>query len=160
MKTHIYDALIEQNSFYLGAEGANETVAANNEKLRQLDLTKEEWRRAFQFIFIKAAQTEALQANHQFTPDAIGFILMFLIENLTASKELDVLEIGSGTGNLAQTLLNNSSKDLNYLGIVLKKQAEHTPETFVYPLADLQSREALTDFIEKFKKWNVENMIF
>ena len=39
---------------------------------------------------------------------------MFLIENLTASKELDVLEIGSGTGNLAQTLLNNSSKDLNY----------------------------------------------
>ncbi|QMS96493.1 class I SAM-dependent methyltransferase [Streptococcus equinus] len=295
LKTHIYDALIEQNSFYLGAEGASEVVAANNEKLRQLNLTKEEWRRAFQFIFIKAAQTEALQANHQFTPDAIGFILMFLIENLTVSKELDVLEIGSGTGNLAQTLLNNSSKDLNYLGIevddllidlsasiaevmdskaqfvqedavrpqilkesdviisdlpvgfypndeiakrykvasseghtyahhllmeqslkylkkdgiavflapvslltskqsdllkawlkdyadviavitlpesifgnaanaksifVLKKQAEHTPETFVYPLADLQSREVLTDFIDKFKKWNVENMIF
>ena len=44
--------------------------------------------------------------------------------------------------------------------VVLKKQAEHTPETFVYPLADLQSREALTDFIEKFKKWAVENMIF
>jgi site-specific DNA-methyltransferase (adenine-specific) len=43
---------------------------------------------------------------------------------------------------------------------VLKKQAEHTPETFVYPLADLQSREVLTDFIDKFKKWNVENMIF
>ena len=295
LKTHIYDALIEQNSFYLGAEGASEEVAANNEKLRQLALTKEEWRRAFQFIFIKAGQTEQLQANHQFTPDAIGFILLFLIENLTDSDKIDLLEIGSGTGNLAQTLLNNSAKELNYLGIevddllidlsasiaevmdsdaqfiqedavrpqilkesdviisdlpvgfypnddiakrykvtssdehtyahhllmeqslkylkkdgiavflapvslltskqsdllkqwlkdyadiiavitlpesifgnaanaksifVLKKQAAHTPETFVYPLSDLQSREALTDFIRKFQKWKVDNMNF
>ena len=117
LKTHIYDALIEQNSFYFCAEGASEEVAANNEKLRQLALTKEEWRRAFQFIFIKAGQTEQLQANHQFTPDAIGFILLFLIENLTDSDKIDLLEIGSGTGNLAQTFLNNSSKELNYLGI-------------------------------------------
>ncbi len=295
LKTHIYDALIEQNSFYLGTEGASEEVAANNEKLRQLALTKEEWRRAFQFIFIKAGQTEQLQANHQFTPDAIGFILLFLIENLTDSDKIDLLEIGSGTGNLAQTLLNNSAKELNYLGIevddllidlsasiaevmdsdaqfiqedavrpqilkesdviisdlpvgfypnddiakrykvassdehtyahhllmeqslkylkkdgiavflapvslltskqssllkqwlkdyadiiavitlpesifgnaanaksifVLKKQAAHTPETFVYPLSDLQSREALTDFIRKFQKWKVDNMNF
>ncbi|WP_270336235.1 class I SAM-dependent methyltransferase [Streptococcus macedonicus] len=295
LKTHIYDALIEQNSFYLGAEGASEEVAANNEKLRQLALTKEEWRRAFQFIFIKAGQTEQLQANHQFTPDAIGFILLFLIENLTDSDKIDLLEIGSGTGNLAQTLLNNSSKELNYLGIevddllidlsasiaevldsdaqfiqedavrpqilkesdviisdlpvgfypnddiakrykvvnsdehtyahhllmeqslkylkkdgiavflapvslltskqsdllkqwlkdyadiiavitlpesifgnaanaksifVLKKQAAYTPETFVYPLSDLQSREALTDFIRKFQKWKIDNINF
>lgn len=295
LKTHIYDALIEQNSFYLGAEGASEEVAANNEKLRQLALTKEEWRRAFQFIFIEAGQTEQLQANHQFTPDAIGFILLFLIENLTDSDKIDLLEIGSGTGNLAQTFLNNSSKELNYLGIevddllidlsasiaevmdsdarfiqedavrpqilqesdviisdlpvgfypnddiakrykvassdehtyahhllmeqslkylkkdgiavflapvslltskqsdllkqwlkdyadiiavitlpesifgnaanaksifVLKKQAAQTPETFVYPLSDLQSRETLTDFIGKFQKWKVDNMNF
>lgn len=293
LKTHIYDALIEQNSFYLGAEGANERVAANNDKLRQLDLTKEEWRRAFQFIFIKAGQTESLQANHQFTPDAIGFILMFLLENMTSEEKLDVLEIGSGTGNLAQTLLNNSSKELDYMGIevddllidlsasiaeimessaqflqedavrpqilkesdviisdlpvgfypnddiakrykvaspqghtyahhllmeqslkylkkngiaiflapmslltsdqsqllkdwlkgyadviavvtlpenvfgnsanaksifVLEKQAEQAPETFVYPLSDLQNREVLTDFIENFQKWKNDNM--
>lgn len=117
LKTHIYDALIEQNSFYLGAKGASEQVTANNDRLRQLHLSKEEWRRAFQFIFIKASQTEKLQANHQFTPDAIGFIILYLVENLTKSDKLDVLEIGSGTGNLAQTLLNNSSKELDYLGI-------------------------------------------
>ncbi|MGV3353849.1 class I SAM-dependent methyltransferase [Streptococcus orisratti] len=117
LKTHIYDALIEQNSFYLGAKGASEQVTANNDKLRQLHLSKEEWRRAFQFIFIKASQTEKLQANHQFTPDAIGFIILYLVENLTKSDKLDVLEIGSGTGNLAQTLLNNTSKELDYLGI-------------------------------------------
>lgn len=295
LKTHIYDALIEQNSFYLGAEGASEEVAANNEKLRQLALTKEEWRRAFQFIFIKAGQTEQLQPNHQFTPDAIGFILLFLIENLTDSDKIDLLEIGSGTGNLAQTFLDNSSKELNYLGIevddllidlsasiaevmdsdarfiqedavrpqilqesdviisdlpvgfypnddiakrykvassdehtyahhllmeqslkylkkdgiavflapvslltskqsdllkqwlkdyadiiavitlpesifgnaanaksifVLKKQATQVPETFLYPLSALQSRENLTDFIGKFQKWKVDNMNF
>ncbi|MBM7643373.1 class I SAM-dependent methyltransferase [Streptococcus loxodontisalivarius] len=117
IKTNIYDALIEQNSFYLGAQGAPETIQANNAKLAELHLTKEEWRRTFQFIFIKAAQTEGLQANHQFTPDAIGFILLFLMENLTDSDQLDVLEIGSGTGNLAETLLNNSSKELDYMGI-------------------------------------------
>ncbi|WP_307976066.1 class I SAM-dependent methyltransferase [uncultured Streptococcus sp.] len=288
LKTHIYDALIEQNSFYLGAEGAEDLVQANNDKLRQLNLTKEEWRRAFQFIFIKAAQTESLQANHQFTPDSIGFILMFLMEELTDGQKLDILEIGSGTGNLAQTLLNNSSKELDYMGIevddllidlsasiaevmgssaqfvqedavrpqilkesdviisdlpvgyypndeiakryqvasdtehtyahhllmeqslkylkkngiaiflapanlltspqsdllktwlkgyadiiavitlpetifgspanaksifVLQKQAEQTPETFVYPLVDLQSRENMADFIENFQEW-------
>lgn len=117
LKTHLYDALIEQNSFYLGEEGASEEVAANNDKLRQLQLSQEEWRRAFQFIFIKAAQTEQLQANHQFTPDSVGFILLFLVESLTASDTVDVLEIGSGTGNLGETLLTNSSKTLNYLGI-------------------------------------------
>ena len=117
LKTHLYDALIEQNSFYLGEEGASEEVAANNDKLRQLQLSQEEWRRAFQFILIKAAQTEQLQANHQFTPDSVGFILLFLVESLTAPDTVDVLEIGSGTGNLAETLLTNSSKSLNYLGI-------------------------------------------
>lgn len=119
LKTHIYDALIEQNSFYLGAEGASEQVAKNNKVLRSLQLSKEEWRRAFQFIFIKVGQTEKLQANHQFTPDSLGFIILFLIETLTQEDSLDILEIGSGTGNLAQTLLNNSSKQLDYLGIEL-----------------------------------------
>lgn len=117
LKTHIYDALIEQNSYYLGAEGADEFVSSNNDNLRQLNLSKEEWRRAFQFLFIKAGKTETLKANHQFTPDSIGFILLYLLENLTTSEHLDVLEIGSGTGNLAETLVTNSSKNLNYLGI-------------------------------------------
>ncbi|MGT2933451.1 class I SAM-dependent methyltransferase [Streptococcus catagoni] len=117
LKTHIYDALIEQNSYYLGADGASEQVDKNNKELKSLQLTAEEWRRAFQFVFIKASQTEKLQANHQFTPDSIGFILLFIIEELNPSKEIDLLEMGSGTGNLAQTLLNNSQKLIHYLGV-------------------------------------------
>lgn len=119
LKTNIYDALIEQNSFYLGAEGANEIVVVNNGKLGQLELTMEEWRRVFQFIFIKASQTEVLQANHQFTPDSIGFIILFLLDTLIDKESLEVLEIGSGMGNLAHTLVANSRKKLDYMGIEL-----------------------------------------
>ncbi|WP_438834866.1 class I SAM-dependent methyltransferase [Streptococcus pluranimalium] len=119
IKTNIYDALIEQNAFYLGAENAPTKVAENNQALKDLQLSKEEWRRVYQFVFIKASQTEKLQANHQFTPDTIGFLVLYLLENLTSQEHLDVIEIGSGTGNLAQTLLNNSNRDLDYLGLEL-----------------------------------------
>lgn len=119
LKTHIYDALIEQNAYYLGADGAIEQVLKNNGDLHALNLSKEEWRRAFQFVFIKAGQTAKLQANHQFTPDSIAFIILFLMEQLHSGDSLDVIEIGSGTGNLAQTLLNNSLKKINYLGLEL-----------------------------------------
>lgn len=119
LATYFYDALIEQNAYYLGAEGASDLVVANNQKLQAMGLSAEEWRRVFQFLFIKSAQLDKLQANHQFTPDAIGFILLFLIEKLTDKSQLDVLEIGSGTGNLAFTLINNASKQLDYLGLEL-----------------------------------------
>ncbi|HFI0256119.1 TPA: class I SAM-dependent methyltransferase [Streptococcus suis] len=115
--TNIYDALIEQNAAYLAGEHDNSVVAKNNQSLNDLQLTKEEWRRAYQFLFIKANQTEPLQYNHQFTPDSIGFIMTFLLDQLVTGDKITVLEIGSGTGNLAQTLLNHSQKELDYLGI-------------------------------------------
>ncbi len=117
LSTNIYDAMIEQNAAYLSGQHEDQVVAENNQKLKTLTLSAEEWRRAFQFLFIKANQTEPMQYNHQFTPDSIGFILTFLLDNLVTSKEVTVLEIGSGTGNLAQTILNHSQKKLDYLGI-------------------------------------------
>lgn len=117
--TNIYDALIEQNAAYLAQSADQEVVAKNNQALKALDLTKEEWRRTYQFLFMKANQTEPLQYNHQFTPDSIGFILSFLLDQLVADQEVRVLEIGSGTGNLAQTILNTSQKKLDYMGIEL-----------------------------------------
>lgn len=114
--TNIYDAMIEQNAAYVsGAE--LEVVANNNVSLKQLQLTAEEWRRTYQFLLMKANQTEPMQYNHQFTPDSIGFLFTFLLDELTKGNEVTVLEIGSGTGNLAQTILNHSQKNLDYLGI-------------------------------------------
>ena len=114
--TNFYDALIEQNAAYLG-EAEDEMIGTNNQRVRELDLTAEEWRRTFQFLFIKANQTEPMQHNHQFTPDSIGFLLTFLLDELVAGQTASVLEIGSGTGNLAQTILHHSQKQLDYLGV-------------------------------------------
>lgn len=119
LATHFYDALIEQHAQYTEMEENDEKLAANNQALRELHLTSEEWRQVYQFLLLKGAQTDKLQPNHQFTPDSIGFILLFLIEVLTDKDELEVIEIGSGTGNLALTLLSHSQKSLKYLGIEL-----------------------------------------
>ena len=115
--TNFYDALIEQNGIYLDGDTELQEILKNNEKLRALHLTKEEWRRAYQFIFMKASQTEPLQANHQFTPDSVGFLLSFLIDQLAQDERIDLLEIGSGTGNLAEILLNHTQKNMDYLGL-------------------------------------------
>ena len=117
LQTNFYDALVEQNAIYLDGQTELTLVKENNQRLRDLNLNKEEWRRSFQYLLMKAAQTEPLQANHQFTPDGIGFLLVFLVDQLASSDQVDVLEIGSGTGNLAQTLMNNCQRSLDYLGL-------------------------------------------
>ena len=117
LQTNFYDALVEQNAIYLDGQTELTLVKGNNQRLKDLNLNKEEWRRSFQYLLMKAAQTEPLQANHQFTPDGIGFLLVFLVDQLASSDQVDVLEIGSGTGNLAQTLMNNCQRSLDYLGL-------------------------------------------
>ena len=117
LQTNFYDALVEQNAIYLDGQTELTLVTENNQRLKDLNLNKEEWRRSFQYLLMKAAQTEPLQANHQFTPDGIGFLLVFLVDQLASSDQVDVLEIGSGTGNLAQTLMNNCQRSLDYLGL-------------------------------------------
>ena len=117
LQTNFYDALVEQNAIYLDGQTELTLVNGNNQRLKDLNLNKEEWRRSFQYLLMKAAQTEPLQANHQFTPDGIGFLLVFLVDQLASSDQVDVLEMGSGTGNLAQTLMNNCQHSLDYLGL-------------------------------------------
>lgn len=119
LHTHAYDALIEQNVLYVTGEDSDGLIKANHHTLRSLALSKEEWRKVFQFMLMKLARTEPLQANHHFTPDTIGFIILFLIETLSVRDKLSVLELGSGTGFLAQTLLNHTVKDMTYVGIEL-----------------------------------------
>ena len=117
LQTNFYDALVEQNAIYLDGQTELTLVKENNQRLKDLNLSKEEWRRSFQYLLMKAAQTEPLQANHQFTPDGIGFLLVFLVDQLASSDQVDVLEMGSGPGNLAQTLMNNCQRSLDYLGL-------------------------------------------
>ena len=119
LATSFYDALIEQNGIYLDDQTALEQVKKNNQALKRLALRKEEWLRTYQFLLLKAAQIEPLQANHQFTPDAISQLIIFLIEQLWPAKEVSILELGSGMGILGASFLTSISKKVDYLGIEL-----------------------------------------
>ena len=119
LTTNFYDALIEQNGIYLDGQTELEQVKTNNQALKRLALRKEEWLRTYQFLLLKAAQTESLQANHQFTPDAISQLIIFLIEQLWPAKEVSILELGSGMGILGASFLTSISKKVDYLGIEL-----------------------------------------
>ena len=119
LTTNFYDALIEQNGIYLDGQTNLEDVKKNNQALKRLALRKEEWLRTYQFLLMKAAQTEPLQANHQFTPDAIGHLMIFLIEQLCPAENLSLLELGSGMGILGASFLTSMNKNVDYLGIEL-----------------------------------------
>jgi site-specific DNA-methyltransferase (adenine-specific) len=119
LATHFYDALIEQNAGYLGKTESDE-LRLNNEKLQALNLSKAEWQKVYQFALIKGGKDMRLQVNHQLTPDAIGYIINFMIETLFNRRELSILELGSGTGNLAETILTSiSNKTIAYTGFEL-----------------------------------------
>ena len=117
LTTNFYDALIEQNGIYLDGQTNLEQVKKNNQALKRLALRKEEWLRTYQFLLMKASQTEPLQANHQFTPDAIGHLMIFIIEQLWLTKTLSLLELGSGMGILGANFLTSMNKKVDYLGI-------------------------------------------
>jgi len=117
LATNFYDALVEQNSIYLDGETELEQVKENNQALKRLALRKEEWLKTYQFLLMKAGQTEPLQANHQFTPDAIALLLVFIVEELSQKEEITILEMGSGMGILGATFLTSLDKKVNYLGM-------------------------------------------
>ena len=119
LATSFYDALIEQNGIYLDGQTNLEQVKKNNQALKRLALRKEEWLRTYQFLLMKAAQTEPLQANHQFTPDAVGHLMIFIIEQLCPTEDLSLLELGSGMGILGSSFLTSMNKRVDYLGIEL-----------------------------------------
>ena len=117
LATNFYDALVEQNSIYLDGETELEQVKENNQSLKRLALRKKEWLKTYQFLLMKAGQTEPLQANHQFTPDAIALLLVFIVEELFKEEEITILEMGSGMGILGATFLTSLDKKVDYLGM-------------------------------------------
>lgn len=86
-----------------------EKVEALYQEILALGLEKEEWRKLTQLILLKGSMLENLQPNHQLTPDSIGFLFVFLIEQLTLKKEqpISVLDVTVGMGNLLLTTIIN-----------------------------------------------------
>lgn len=86
-----------------------EKVEALYQEILALGLEKEEWRKLTQLILLKGSMLENLQPNHQLTPDSIGFLFVFLIEQLTLKKEqpISILDVTVGMGNLLLTTIIN-----------------------------------------------------
>lgn len=92
------------------------------QKQARIGLEKEEIRKLSQLLLLKGMQTEPLQANHQLTPDSIGFLFVFLLEQLYPDKEKlrRVADLASGMGNLLLTVLANleiAGYDLQGIGV-------------------------------------------
>lgn len=78
------------------------------QQLAAVELQPEEIRRLSQLVLLKGNKAESLQANHQLTPDSIGFLFVYLIEQLYAKDQpLKILDIASGMGNLILTIILN-----------------------------------------------------
>lgn len=67
------------------------------------DATYTDMRKAFQFSYLKQAQEEKMQANHQLTPDAIGYLISHIL-GLYNRDSFNLLDIGSGSGHLSMTV--------------------------------------------------------
>ena len=72
------------------------------------DLTPEDWRRLVELSFLKVIRKDAIQANHQMTPETIGMIFVALIERIVKlGRDCRILDPVVGTGNLLTTVIND-----------------------------------------------------
>ena len=89
------------------------------QKLSELSFEPEEWRRLSQLLLLKGSQTEHLQANHQLTPDSIGFLFVFLIEQLFPDHKRENRCLGYFSRN-GQFVINSSFKPKHSLDTIQK----------------------------------------
>ena len=90
------------------------TVAKLKDLYQKIDLaslSKEERRSVLQLCLLQAYKREKVQANHQMTPDTIGFLLAYLIEKVGKyTAGLKLLDLTVGTGNLLSAILSTLKK--------------------------------------------------
>lgn len=78
-------------------------------------ITGEMWRQLVQLSFLKVIRKDAIQANHQMTPDTIGLLMAFLIEKVTAHQTVNtIFDPAVGTANLLTTVMHQLSMANNH----------------------------------------------
>lgn len=70
------------------------------------NLQNEDIRKAIQLAILKGMK-EHVQAHHQMTPDSLGLLVGYFVDQLTKDKQqVSILDPAVGTGNLLFTVLN------------------------------------------------------
>jgi site-specific DNA-methyltransferase (adenine-specific) len=81
------------------------------------DFTNEELRKAFQLAILKGMK-ESSQPNHQMTPDSIGILIGYLVNQFYKNDQMSLLDPTVGTGNLLTAVINNQpNKQISAIGI-------------------------------------------
>lgn len=116
------DAMLENAENVIDGQVAVEDGVPDKktvEKLEKLyreiplkDAAAETIRQVLQLSFLKVIRKDAIQANHQMTPDTIGFLMAFLIEKVSKlNRPATIFDPAVGTGNLLTTVINQLQKD-------------------------------------------------
>ena len=69
----------------------------------------EEIRKAYQLAILKGMK-EAVQPNHQMTPDTVGMLIAYLVNQFITESAIAFLDPAAGTGNLLTTVLNHQGQ--------------------------------------------------
>ncbi len=119
LDTSFFDAYIENNENFIDSQtvrvidGVPKKEAVDKmttlyQQLAALGLSQEDKRKVSQLVLLKGSMEDGIQANHQLTPDGIGFLFVYLLEQLAnESKSVSILDVAVGTGNLLYTVMAN-----------------------------------------------------
>ncbi|GLC88291.1 class I SAM-dependent methyltransferase [Lysinibacillus piscis] len=115
--------------------------------------TKEDIRKAIQIAILKGMRQSA-QPNHQMTPDTLGLLVGYLVEQIFAKRLKDdkiaVLDLAVGTGNLLLTVMNLLDGKIEATGVeideLLIRLAAATADLTEQPVA-LYRQDALQDLL-------------
>lgn len=143
-----------ENMTYL--EGILNTLAGVvDEKLSfQVEgATKEEMRKAIQIAILKGMRKSS-QPNHQMTPDTLGFLVGYFVEQFfekeSESGTISILDPAVGTGNLMLTIMNMLDGKVAATGVevdeLLIRLAGETAELLEQPVT-LYHQDALQSML-------------
>lgn len=128
-RLNYYECLLKVIDFFIGDLDIEdslldeETKGKINKLFNDLDveieekgLNNEEVRKALLLLDIKGFKNLNYSLD-LITPDNIGYIIVKLIEALSKKEKLKMLDCNFGVGNLAFTIVNNSEKTFELIGM-------------------------------------------
>lgn len=93
-----------------------EELEASIEKIADVEFSKEEIRKAFQYACLKGFK-HANISNEMITPETIGVFVNYLVSQLYDKENLTILDPLVGTGNLITIIANSLSGKNQLIGV-------------------------------------------
>ena len=117
----VYQLIVDETEAVLKDNNEISRIEALMESLLtlQIDDGKYEYadlRKAVQFAYLYQLNEESVQANHQLTPDSIGYLISHLVDLFKEKDHINLLDAGSGTGHLSMTVKEHVDQ-VNFHGV-------------------------------------------